>query len=85
MLKVEIHVQMLQDNIYGELHPSSFWSIFTIHEMNQIAATSYKACFCSNSRAGSLPEWMKEDECPTVYNITVYRGKSFNTTVVGVG
>ena len=77
--------QVLQDSVYGELHPSSFWSIFTIHGMNEIAATSYKACFCSNSRAGSLPEWMKEDECPTVYNITVYRGKSFNTTVVGVG
>ena len=77
--------EVLQENVYGDLHPSIFWSIFTIHGMNQIAATSYKVCFCLDSCAGSLPEWMKEDECPTVYNITVYRGKSFNTTVVGVG
>ena len=77
--------EVLQDYVYVDLHPSVFWSIFTIHGMNQIAATSYKVCFCLDSCTGSLPEWMKEDECPTVYNITVYRGKSFNTTVAGVG
>ena len=70
---------------FTKLRPSTFWSIFTIHGVNQIAEHAYKVCFCLDSHAGSLPKWMKEDTCPILNAVTVYRGKSFNVTVAGVG
>ena len=70
---------------FTKLHPSTFWSIFTIHGVNQIAEHAYKVCFCLDSHAGSLPKWMKRDTCPIFNAVTVYRGKSFNVTVAGVG
>ena len=66
------------------LHPSTFWSIFTIHGVNQIAEHAYQVCVCLDSYAGSLPKWMKGDTCPISNAVTVYRGKSFNATVAGV-
>ena len=75
----------IEDNI---LQPSVFWSIFKINGVNhpsEIATPSYKACLCLGSAAGSLPEWMEEDECPQNGHVAVYRGQSFNITVAGVG
>ena len=51
----------------------------------EIATHSYKVCLCLGSTAGSLPEWMEEDECPQNGHVAVYRGQSFNMTVAGVG
>ena len=70
------------------LQPSSFWSTFKINGVNhplEIATPSYKVCLCLGSTAGSLPEWMEEDECPQNGHVAVYRGQSFNITVAGVG
>ena len=70
------------------LQPSVFWSIFKINGVNhplEIATPSYKVCLCLGSAAGSLPEWMEEDECPQNGHVAVYRGQSFNITVAGVG
>ena len=70
---------------FTRLHPSTFWSIFTVYGVNQIVEHAYKVCFCLDSYAGSLPEWMMEDTCPHYNAVTVYRGKSFNATVAGIG
>ena len=81
-----IYVQSL--NIKTKIPPSTFWAIFAIHGVNhplEIAEPSYKACLCSESNAGLIPEWMEEDECPQKTSVSVYRGQSFNITVAGVG
>ena len=70
------------------LQPSVFWSIFKINGVSQpleISTPSYKACLCLGSAAGSLPNWMEEDDCPQNGHVAVYRGQSFNVTVAGVG
>ena len=77
-----VYICLLQ---FTRLRQSTFWSIFTVYGVNQIAEHAYKVCFCLDSYAGSLPKWMMEDICPNYSAVTVYRGKNFNATVAGIG